>query len=605
MICLVAHLVNIEVNLIFKTVEHYKETFFANLAGLADKPESASVLLEDTVFVILGGEIEAFRNRTALHYNLITITCLYSIRVRLFNPAGSAVVFVVIENYRSFVTGSVRVGKHIFVYMTVFPEIVEKKVIYAAEKVTLFHQREDVVPVSVYKILARLFVLVSFGVFHSVFLGKAFNLAVTEHRKARHSNHQSTDTKIFVAITKLGNGSFLIRIVHKVYIALKNLRIKGDCIFYRLTVFLIFFFFEHVHKGRVVNAVHTESTHKVAFHHPEGFSKKKSVRAFCRNPVYNLAPELIRNCVIELLGGKAGLRPCRNISSMSRLRIPESADRFFSQNHCRIKTDDREVLGNMQNLLHNSLAGRRIQKVNLSSVVPRKSCSVISVVDVAGVSSLVINTLENYRAVVLAVVVVFQKERNAAILRKVFSIVSVLWKRIITALNKIIRVIDNPVAVHTRVVRNHIRSKSDSPLPAALTKICQGIPATDIRSNVIIKKRVGRSSSLRVTANLLDAAACLTSLPKTNQPEAGKALVPQLIKLGIRNLIQACNRVAVLLCKLIQPDKNSLRNQDNLWHPLAVGGEALIFVHQVFKAVGLHVRKVAAAKAMPGSLFLF
>ena len=290
---------------------------------------------------------------------------------------------------------------------------------------------------------------------------------------------------------------------------------------------------------------------------------------------------------------------------MTRLRIPESADRFFSQNHCRIKTDDREVLGNMQNLLHNSLAGSRIQKVNLSSVVPREACSVISVVDVAGVSSLIINTLENYRAVVLAVVVVFQKERNAAILRKVFSIVSVLWKRIIAALNKIIRVIDNPVAVHTGVVRNHIRSKADSPLPAALTKICQGIPATDIRSNVIIKKRVGRSSSLRVTANLLDAAACLTSLPKANQPEAGKALVPQLIKLGIRNLIQAGNRVAVLLCKLIQPDKNSLRNQNNLWHPLAVGGEALIFVHQVFKAVGLHIRKVAAAKAMPGSLFLF
>ena len=259
----------------------------------------------------------------------------------------------------------------------------------------------------------------------------------------------------------------------------------------------------------------------------------------------------------------------------------------------------------MQNLLHNSLAGSRIQKVNLSSVVPRKSCSVISVVDVAGVSSLIINTLENYRAVVLAVVVVFQKERNAAILRKVFSIVSVLWKRIIAALNKIIRVINNPVAVHTGVVWNHIRSKADSSLPAALTQICKRIPATDIRSNIIIKKRVGRSSSLRVTANLLDAAACLTSLPKTNQPEAGKALVPQLIKLGIRNLIQACNRVAVLLCKLIQPDKNSLCNQDNLWHPLAVGGEALIFVHQVFKTVGLHIRKIAATKAMPGSLFLF
>jgi hypothetical protein len=50
---------NIHINLVLKAVEHYEKTFFANFAALADKPEAASVLLEDTVFVVFCGEVEA------------------------------------------------------------------------------------------------------------------------------------------------------------------------------------------------------------------------------------------------------------------------------------------------------------------------------------------------------------------------------------------------------------------------------------------------------------------------------------------------------------------------------------------------------------------
>ena len=106
------------------------------------------------------------------------------------------------------------------------------------------------------QVLVRLFVAVGPGVFHAVLFFKAFNLAVTKHGKAGHCCHQSADTKILVALTKLSYGSFFVRVVHKVYITLENLRVKGNCVFYSLSVFVVFFLFEHVHKGRVINAVH-------------------------------------------------------------------------------------------------------------------------------------------------------------------------------------------------------------------------------------------------------------------------------------------------------------------------------------------------------------
>ena len=177
-------------------------------------------------------------------------------------------------------------------------------------------------PVTVNKPLVRFFVFIGFCIFHAVLFFKAFNLSVTEHWEPRHSNHECTYSKIFVAFSKLCYGCFLIRIVHEVYVALKNLRIKGDCVFYSVTVFLVFFFFKHVHECTVVNAVHTKSAYKVTFHHPESFGKKKSVWNFLGNTVYNFAPEFIGNCVVELFCRKSCFTSGCNVSSVARLRIP-------------------------------------------------------------------------------------------------------------------------------------------------------------------------------------------------------------------------------------------------------------------------------------------
>ena len=77
-------------------------------------------------------------------------------------------------------------------------------------------------------------------------------------------------------------------------------------------------------------------------------------------------------------------------------------------------------------------------------------------VNITGIPSLIINTLENYRTVVFAVVVVFKVKRNASVRRKVLASKGVVRERAVTSLNKKIRAVYNPVAVHTCVVWYHI-----------------------------------------------------------------------------------------------------------------------------------------------------
>ena len=161
------------------------------------------------------------------------------------------------------------------------------------------HDRENEGTVTVHQSFVNLFVLVCTGIFHSVFFLVAFKLTVTEHWKTRHCDHQSADTKIFVSASKLGDCCFFIRIVHEVYVALEDLRIKLDGVFYGVAVLLVLFLFKHVHEGGIINAVHAKGACEVSFHHPECFCKQKGVRNFLGTAVNNFAPEFIWNSVFK------------------------------------------------------------------------------------------------------------------------------------------------------------------------------------------------------------------------------------------------------------------------------------------------------------------
>ena len=243
--------------------------------------------------------------------------------------------------------------------------------------------------------MVRRFVAVGFGEFHTVFFGKAFNLSVSEHRKSRHRNHQRTDAEVFVSLTELRNRRIFVGIVHKVYVAFEDLRVEFYRILNGITVLLILLFFEHIHEGGIVNAVHTECADKISFHHPERFGKQERVRHFARNAVNDFAPEFVWNACFEFLIGKCRFRAGIDVSAASRTWIPKAANRFFRKNHSGIKSNYRKIAGNVQNILHDSLSRLRIQKVNLRRIVPRHSRAVVSVIDVARVAVSEVHPLEH------------------------------------------------------------------------------------------------------------------------------------------------------------------------------------------------------------------
>ena len=53
----VGYLLNVHVNLVFKAVKHYKNTFFADFRRFANKPLTTSVFLHNYVFIVFGSKI--------------------------------------------------------------------------------------------------------------------------------------------------------------------------------------------------------------------------------------------------------------------------------------------------------------------------------------------------------------------------------------------------------------------------------------------------------------------------------------------------------------------------------------------------------------------
>ena len=185
--------------------------------------------------------------------------------------------------------------------MSVIPDIVKIEIVNFSKEIAFFHQWENLAVMAVNQVIIWSFIPIRLLIFHSVFFGEAFNLTMPEHRQARHCYHKRTDTEILVAFSELSYGSFFVGVVHKVDETAQNLRIKFKRVLDRLAVFVVLFFFEHVHKRAVINAVHTECTHKIAFHHPESFCKQQCVWYFFCTAVNNFTPEFIRNARLKFI----------------------------------------------------------------------------------------------------------------------------------------------------------------------------------------------------------------------------------------------------------------------------------------------------------------
>ena len=148
---------------------------------------------------------------------------------------------------------------------------------------------------------------------------------------------------------------------------------------------------------------------------------------------------------MKLLRRKRKAGTARNISSSSRLGIPQPSDVLLCQHHRRIKSNNREIPSNVQNFPNNLLAGFRIEKVNLSGVVPRQPRTIVPVINVSGIAGMVINPFKHHCAIRFGIVMIFQVNPDTGITGKVFPVKIIARKRTFASLHKKIRPLHHPL----------------------------------------------------------------------------------------------------------------------------------------------------------------
>ena len=204
----------------------------------------------------------------------------------------------------------------------------------------------------------------------------------------------------------------------------------------------------------------------------------------------------------------------------------------------------------------------------------------------------------------MTVIMVFKPNADIRIPRKIFAVKTVGRRRSVSPLYKKVGTVHNPIGIHSRVIWNHVGCKPNAALPKPRTQIGKSIPSADVFRNVIIVKRICGSGGFRITAKLLDSLGSVRACPKPDEPKSSKAFVTESVQFFIRNLVKPCNRTLVFFCKLVEPYQNCLCHQNYARHPLAVGTETFVFLHQTVVIVRFHVH-VAAVCRMPAHLFFF
>ena len=173
-------------------------------------------------------------------------------------------------------------------------------------------QREDLALVPLDERRIGLLVEPCAAELHAVLLGVALDLAVAEHRQPGERRHDRGDPEVLVALAELLERRLLVRVAHEVDVALEDLGVELEGLADELSVAGAVLVAEHVHERAVVDAVHAERPHEVALEHPEGLGQQERVRHLGRDPVDDLAPELVRHPPVELLLRDRVLRPRRD-----------------------------------------------------------------------------------------------------------------------------------------------------------------------------------------------------------------------------------------------------------------------------------------------------
>src|SRR5262249_10560037 len=131
-------------------------------------------------------------------------TGLLGVRARRPDPPLGGRVTIVVDDQGTLVAAAIRVGEDVLVHPPlVGEEIVEPERGGLCKELPAMQQRRDLSVVPCDQLAIGRLLVIGAPVFHSVPLGEALHLSMTEHREPRHRRHQRADAEVLVTPPEL------------------------------------------------------------------------------------------------------------------------------------------------------------------------------------------------------------------------------------------------------------------------------------------------------------------------------------------------------------------------------------------------------------------
>ena len=498
------------------------------------------------------------------------------------NGAVRTAVAVIEDHQCTLVAVAVGVGEDILIDRAVaLEEVVEEEVGALRKEPAAMQQRGNLAFVALDEPVVGGFVVAGALVLHAVLFGEAFDLAVAEHGQSGEGGHHDRHAEAFVALAELVNCRAFIGIRHEVNVTLEDVRIELNSFFDDITVLGVLLVAQHVHEGRVVDAVHAEGADEVALHEPESFGQQQRAGDFGGDAVDHLAPELMRHALVELGLRHGVLGAGGDGAGGAGAGEPEAMEVSLGQSHGRIKTDDGKEARDVEDGLDDLLADGGVQVVELRGVVPRKAGAVVAVVDVAGVAGVLVDAAEDDGGVGLLEVVVVDFDFDAAVGGEIGPVEAVGRVGRVRAGDEPLGMLDNPGRIDAHVVGHHVTGQAHAVVVCAVAQADVGGLAAEVVGNAVVEERVGTGYGIGVSAELLDGFGGAAALPDADEPKRVEPATGERSQLLVGNLVEPVNVAAVLFAELRQPHVGAFGDKHGVGHPGRVGRELFVLMRGI------------------------
>ncbi len=257
-----------------------------------------------------------------------------------------------------------------------------------------------------------------------------------------------------------------------------------------------------------------------------------------RDSIDDLAPELLRDGLLEILGRKATVLRARGDGpARAGFGIPKPLYVLFSERHGRVETDNRRQARYVQDGLNHRFARFGVQVVDLRGVVPRHRGAVVAVIDITFVAGVTVLALKDDSRVRRVVVMVFQKDTHPVVLRQVGAIKAIARVGRTIQTQKPVRMLDDPATVDTDMVGYHVRGHADTALPRSSFKRFKRLKTAQVFGDHVVVERIRRRHRVGITAQVLDGFTRFGAFPEPDQPEPGKAAPREFVQLFVGDFI--------------------------------------------------------------------